>query len=229
MDGLYMLPSHSQFITEHPHPTLQNWLEAYPIHNVIAVSKTFDLVDIAKVHQLGYTDFGENKAQELKAKAQACTLPITWHFIGQLQSNKIRDIVRYASWIHSVDSLRMLNLIDQEAQKQAKTLNILIQVKLTDESTKAGCHKDDLPDLLQHAQNASHLHLKGLMVIGPNTSDQSALHACFNEAAALFNETQKKYPNANELSMGMSQDFDIAAQHQATLFRIGSLIFGRRA
>lgn len=197
------------------------------LHEIVAVSKTFDCASILNVFNQGFRHFGENKVQELLSKKD-CHNDIIWHFIGHLQSNKVKDIVKVAQWIDSVDSIKLLDLINKECIKLNKNMNILIQVKLTDEETKSGVNPSDLDQLLQHAQLLSHIKCKGLMIIGPNTDNTSSIKQVFQSANALFKETQKKYPEITELSMGMSHDYKIAYDEGSTMFRIGSLLFGQR-
>ena len=197
------------------------------LHEIVAVSKTFDCASILSVFNQGFRHFGENKVQELLSKKD-CHNDIIWHFIGHLQSNKVKDVVKVAQWIDSVDSIKLLDLINKECIKLNKNMNILIQVKLTDEETKSGVNPCDLDQLLQHAQLLSHIKCKGLMIIGPNTDNTSSIKQVFQSANALFKETQKKYPEITELSMGMSHDYKIAYDEGSTMFRIGSLLFGQR-
>ena len=197
------------------------------LHEIVAVSKTFDCASILNVFNQGFRHFGENKVQELLSKKD-CHNDIIWHFIGHLQSNKVKDVVKVAQWIDSVDSIKLLDLINKECFKLNKNMNILIQVKLTDEETKSGVNPSELDQLLQHAQLLSHIKCKGLMIIGPNTDNTSSIKQVFQSANALFKETQKKYPEITELSMGMSHDYKIAYDEGSTMFRIGSLLFGQR-
>lgn len=197
------------------------------LHEIVAVSKTFDCASILSVFNQGFRHFGENKVQELLSKKD-CHNEIIWHFIGHLQSNKVKDVVKVAQWIDSVDSIKLLDLVNKECIKLNKNMNILIQVKLTDEETKSGVNPSDLDQLLQHAQLLSHIKCKGLMIIGPNTDNTSSIKQVFQSANALFKETQKKYPEITELSMGMSHDYKIAYDEGSTMFRIGSLLFGQR-
>lgn len=200
------------------HPSLQE---------IVAVSKTFSLVAIQEVMALGYTHFGENKAQELKEKASQQT-DVTWHFIGHLQTNKVKDVIKYASWIHSVDSLKLITALDNETQKQQKFMHVLIQVNLSQESTKNGCNESEVENLIQAILKAPYLKCEGLMVMGPHTEDLDKIRTLFQHAHQLRIQLQKTYPMMTQLSMGMSHDYQIACEEGATLLRIGSLIFGNR-
>lgn len=201
---------------------------SYPqLHEIIAVSKTFSLEAIQEVMALGYTHFGENKAQELSEKAKA-NYPITWHFIGHLQTNKVKDVVKVATWIHSVDSIRLLKEIEKQASKLNKTMNVLIQVNLTQEMTKSGCTVDEIDELVQLCPKCPHVICKGLMVIGPTDAQDNEIEIIFKQAHQLSQNYALKYPHMTELSMGMSHDYELALQNGASFIRIGSLIFGDR-
>lgn len=202
--------------------------EKYPkLHEIVAVSKTFDCEAIQKVFNQGFRHFGENKVQELILK-QNCNKEIIWHFIGHLQSNKVKEVVKITQWIDSVDSIKLLNLIQKECMKLDKSMNILLQVKLTSEETKSGLDPNQLDQVINYAKELKNINLKGLMIIGPNTEDIGEIKQVFKQAHDLFIETHKKHPEISELSMGMSHDYKIAYEEGSTMFRIGSLLFGQR-
>lgn len=202
--------------------------EQFPnIHEIVAVSKTFDCESIQQVFNDGFRHFGENKVQELISKKE-CNDQIIWHFIGHLQSNKVKDVVKIANWIDSVDSIKLLDLINKECSKIDKIMNVLIQVKLTNEDTKSGLNPDLLDELVTHSRTLTHIKCHGLMIIGPNTDNSEEIRTTFKQAKQLFENTQKKYPEITELSMGMSHDYSIAYLEGSTIFRIGSLLFGQR-
>lgn len=197
------------------------------INEIVAVSKTFDCSAIDEVYANGFRHFGENKVQELLTK-QNCNKNIIWHFIGHLQSNKVKDVVRIASWIDSIDSIKLMDLINNECIKLNKTINILLQVKFTDEINKSGIKRDDVEAFIAHSLKLSNIKCYGFMIIGPNTDDIEKIRFVFKEAKQLFDETQKKYPEIKILSMGMSSDYKIAYEEGSTMFRIGSALFGMR-
>ncbi len=197
------------------------------LKTIVAVSKTQPIEAIQKAIEAGYSDFGENKAQELKEKAQV--LPdLTWHFIGHLQTNKVKDVIKYASTIHSVDSLKLIEAIDKECFKKNKAINIYIQVNLTQEDQKSGCDEKDLIQLIEKANASKMIHLIGLMVMGPSSVNLNETRLVFKKAKHLLIQLQKDYPNLTELSMGMSQDYQIAIEEGASTIRIGSTLFGKR-
>lgn len=202
--------------------------ELFPnIHEIVAVSKTFDCESIQQAFNDGFRHFGENKVQELIAKKD-CNDQIIWHFIGHLQTNKVKDVVKIACWIDSVDSIKLLDLINKECMKINKVMNLLIQVKLTNEDTKSGLDPILLDDVLSYSKTLTHVKCLGLMIIGPNTENSDEIRSTFKQAKQLLLRTQEKYPEITELSMGMSHDYSIAYEEGSTIFRIGSLLFGQR-
>ncbi len=191
---------------------------------VVAVSKTRPISAIQARLLEGFTHFGENRAPELTEKA-ALGLPVTWHFIGRIQTNKLKDIVSAAQWIHSVDSLKQLLLIEKYAAAQEKTIKVLFQLNLTQEAQKGGLEPKDLDPLIQACQTLSHIELKGLMTMGPTDTDPVKTEACFKQAQLIFLQTQKSHPEMTELSMGMSHDYDLAYRYGSTCFRLGTILF----
>ncbi|HCT63098.1 MAG TPA: YggS family pyridoxal phosphate-dependent enzyme [Erysipelotrichaceae bacterium] len=207
----------------------QEYRIKYPnIHEIVAVSKTFDLEAINRVYDQGFRHFGENKVQELKGKAPFKS-DIKWHFIGHLQSNKVKDCVRFADAIDAVDSIELIDAIERECLKLQKGMPILIQLKLTDEVTKAGVTINQVEELIEQTNKCQFVHCDGLMVIGPNTEDMKEIDRVFGQAQQLFQDLKKKYPQLRTLSMGMSHDYEIAYQNGATQFRLGSILFGQRS
>ena len=194
------------------------------LHMVVAVSKNRPLSAIESKISDGFSHFGENKAQELSDKAKA-QLPVTWHFIGRIQTNKLRIIVELASWIHSVDSVRQIELIEKYATSLNKDIHILIQLNLTNEDQKGGIRPKDLENLIAKCNTCPHIKLKGVMVMGPSSGDLVLTEACFKEAQHIFLLTQKSHPEMTELSMGMSHDYELAYQYGSTCLRLGTVLF----
>lgn len=206
----------------------QDLKDQFPnLNEIVAVSKTFDCVHIQEVYDNGFRHFGENKVQELMAKKD-CNSNIVWHFIGHLQSNKVKDVVKIAHWIDSVDSIKLLDLINKECIKLNKIMNILIQVKLTTEESKSGLNPSEVDSIVEYARQLSHIKCQGFMIIGPNTDNTEEIRNVFKQAKQLFDVTHKKYSEIKELSMGMSNDYKIAYEEGSTVFRIGSALFGQR-
>ncbi len=197
---------------------------------LLAVSKTFPAEDVKSAYDAGQRMFGENRVQELEAKAPLLPQDIEWHLIGHLQSNKAAKAVEYASWIHSVDSGRLLALIEKAAEKRGKTMNILLEVNISGEESKFGLR--DYAEILEIAENARkmpHIRLRGLMTMAEIDADEKRLHETFSGLRAMRDRLEKELGvGLPELSMGMSSDFTEAIAEGATVVRIGTAIFGRR-
>ncbi len=199
---------------------INNFLELNKKINIVAVSKYYTYEKIIKAYNLGFTNFGESKLQELEKKQEILKdYNITWHFIGRLQSNKIKKIVLYSNLIHSVSSLKHLTKIDTEASKINKKQNILLQINLTDEIQKDGFSLSEFENIIKN-NNYHNINIKGIMVIGPHTTDENKINLVFKKANEIF----KKY-KFDILSMGMSFDYEIALKHNSNCLRIGKSIF----
>ena len=195
---------------------------------VLAVSKTFPNEAILEAYACGVRAFGENKVQELSAKAESLPTDIEWHFIGHLQSNKAAKAVQYVTWIHSVDSLKLLNKLDRAAGEMNKKVNILLEVN-SGEAAKSGVSYDELPALAEAAKNARNLCWKGLMTMAPLCDDPAVWSEAFEKLRRTRDGLEKTFAiTLPELSMGMSGDFPQAVQAGATMIRIGSALFGYR-
>lgn len=201
---------------------------------LVAVSKTKPISAIEALYAQGQRIFGENKVQEMVEKQAALPKDIQWHLIGHLQTNKVKYIAPFVSLIHSVDSLKLLEEINKQAQKNNRVIDCLLQVYIAQEDTKFGLDKEELLDLLSHPSFKSLQNIKicGLMGMASNTDDEVVITQEFQTLNHLFNEIKAKYFIANErfteLSMGMSSDYKIALKQGATLIRIGSLLFDSR-
>ncbi len=196
---------------------------------LIAVTKTYSVDAMNEAIRLGVTDIGENKPQEVRDKFEQ-VLPVKWHLIGHLQSNKIKYVIDRCKMIHSVDSIKLMQEIEKSALSHDCHMDILIQVNISGEETKSGISPDELPQLLEYAGNLTRVHIKGLMTIAPK-AEYGDVSVHFKNMKALFDETAKKsYKNVEmqELSMGMSNDFELAIENGATMVRVGSSIFGPR-
>lgn len=197
---------------------------------LVAVSKFHPAEAIKEAYEAGQRDFGESRAQELSAKVQALPDDIRWHFIGHLQTNKVRHIVAHADMIQSVDSLRLLRVINQEAAKIGKTIDILLQVHVAAEETKTGFLPSELNDAANEALTMKSIRLRGIMGMATNTdceerirTDFRSIRRCFDSIASLVH-----LPEFDILSMGMSDDRPIAIAEGSTMVRIGTDIFGMR-
>jgi pyridoxal phosphate enzyme (YggS family) len=200
---------------------------------LVAVSKTFTSADIRAAADLGVTDFGENKVQEAVAKMDdLADLPIRWHLVGHLQSNKARRAGARFDVVHSVDDVRLLERIDEGAGDSGRSVDLLVQVDLAGEATKHGAAPAAVRSIVDAARGCRAARLRGLMLLPPASEDPEAARPYFQALRRLRDRLiDNGIPPAAlaELSMGMSQDFEIAIEEGATLVRIGSAIFGPRA
>ena len=192
---------------------------------LVAVSKTKTAADILALYALGQRDFGENYVQELVDKQQQLPSDIRWHFIGHLQSNKVKSIVPFVYLIHGVDSLRLLKEIDRQAAKTGRVVDVLLQVHIAREETKFGLDAAEVAELMQAAPAMGAVRVRGLMGMASNTVDAEAVRAEFRTLRTLLDQW---FPGDGILSMGMSGDYRIAIEAGSTMVRIGSLLFGAR-
>ncbi len=196
---------------------------------LIAVSKTYGVDTISMANDLGLTDFGENKAQELRDKYNVLGDKVTWHFIGNLQRNKVKYVVKAAAFIHSVDSISLADEINKQAAKLGKMQKILLEVKTSFEESKSGAEgKESLKALAEHCISLENIELIGLMTMAPFINDEKIIRQSFSELRKLINKLNGYGFNLRELSMGMTNDFELAIEEGATMLRIGSAIFGKR-
>ena len=193
---------------------------------LLAVSKTKPASAIREVHAAGVRDFGENYLQEALTKQQALSdLPLIWHFIGPIQSNKTKAIAEHFDWVHSVDRLKIAQRLSEQRPAGLAPLNICLQVNVSGEDSKSGCAPADLPALAKAVAALPNLRLRGLMAIPEPTDDRAAQEAAFSSLRAL----QKGLDlGLDTLSMGMSQDLEAAIAQGATWVRIGTALFGAR-
>tara|TARA_B100001093_G_scaffold27384_1_gene24012 strand:- start:44 stop:721 length:678 start_codon:yes stop_codon:yes gene_type:complete len=193
---------------------------------IIAVSKKKSLEHIKTAFNLGLKDFGENYAQELQKKSEELqNLKIIWHFIGPIQSNKIKTIARYANWIHSLDRNSIVEKLNRECESLDKVINGCIQVNISEESSKSGIDSSELMSFANHVDSMENINLKGIMVLPKITGDSKEE---MRRSKELHEELMSVYPNANYLSMGTTSDFESAIQFGSNLIRVGELIFGKR-
>ncbi len=201
---------------------------------LIAVSKTKPAEDIATLYQLGQRAFGENKAQELKAKHEILPHDIEWHFIGHLQKNKIKYIAPFVSMIHSIDSFDLLKEVDKYAVKNSRTIPCLLQFHIATEETKFGFSIDECREMLHDPEfcNLNNVEIRGVMGMATFTDNKEQVRTEFRNLHNIFKELKDNFyqdsPQFKEISMGMTHDYDIAVEEGSTLIRIGSAIFGER-
>lgn len=198
---------------------------------LVAVSKTKPAAAIAEAFNCGQLIFGENYVQELVAKVAELPSEISWHFIGHLQSNKVRQIAGLVDMIHSVDRLSLAREIDRQWGLLGKSCEILIQVNIASEATKSGTSSEELLDLVREVAALPNVRIKGLMTMPPFFDDPDAARPYFAALRVLAREVEKEEiagVEMRELSMGMSGDFEVAIGEGATLVRVGSALFGER-
>lgn len=198
---------------------------------LVAVSKTRPAADVSAAFQAGQPLFGENYVQELSLKASSVAEPVEWHFIGHLQSNKVKYIAGLVSMIHSLDRLSLAEEVSRQWGKLGKSCDVLVQVNIAGEKTKSGTAADELLLLVRAISSLPNLNVRGLMTMPPFFDDPDAARPYFAELkrlSLLVGSEGIPGVEMRELSMGMSGDFEAAIQEGATLVRVGSAIFGDR-
>ncbi len=205
-----------------------------PKARLIAVTKTKPIAVLQEAYDLGLRIFGENKVQEMTEKYELLPKDIAWHLIGHLQSNKVKFIAPYVAMIHSVDSFKLLQEINKEAKKCNRIVNCLLQIYIADEETKFGFSEKEVETLLQNGeiQQLEYVCIKGVMGMATNTTDLEKVRNEFKTLRLFFHKLETNFVGKNlqwyEISMGMSNDYQIALEEGSTLIRVGSAIFGHR-
>jgi len=196
---------------------------------LIAVSKTQPIIIIEKAFCAGLFHFGENKAQELHEKAGQIKENLIWHFIGHLQTNKVKYVINSAEFIHSVDSLKLAEEINNRAGKIDKLQKVLLEINTSLEASKFGLIEEkDIINLAEYVKNSDNLELTGLMTMAPFTDDAVLIRNSFSKLRSWFESLNQRGFGLKELSMGMTNDYEIALEEGATMLRIGTAIFGER-
>lgn len=201
---------------------------------LIAVTKTHPVEVLQEAYDIGLRSFGENKVQELVAKAEVLPKDIEWHLIGHLQSNKVKYIAPFVYMIHSVDSLKLLQEINKEAKKNNRIINCLFQIYIAKEETKFGLDVAELTAILADPtfNELENICIVGLMGMATNTDNETIIQNEFHSLQKLFktlsSTIQRKNIDWKEISMGMTSDYKIAVEQGSTMVRIGSAIFGGR-
>jgi pyridoxal phosphate enzyme (YggS family) len=201
---------------------------------LIAVSKTKPLSDLQAAYAAGIRDFGENKVQEIQAKQPEMPADTRWHMIGHLQSNKIKYIAPFVHLIHGVDSFKLLLEIDKQGKKIDRPIPVLLQIHIATEESKFGFDRDELEAMISSPEfaNLTHVQIQGLMGMASFTENQEQIRTEFRGLKQLYEDLKKRalpsFVNLQELSMGMSGDYQIAQEEGSTMVRIGSSIFGAR-
>ena len=218
-------------VKKEAYQSIKNELAARRV-KLVAVSKTKPVADILELYELGHRDFGENYVQELSEKAKQLPTDIHWHFIGHLQTNKVKMIAPFVQLIHGVDSLKLLKEINKQAEKNNRTIDCLLQVHIAKEETKFGLDEKELEEILNeysHMDKKS-VRITGLMGMASFTENSNIVRKEFEHLKSLFDKFQSLFSKTDLpiLSMGMSSDYKVAIEEGSTLVRIGSLLFGER-
>ena len=201
---------------------------------LVAVSKFHPAEALMEAYQAGQRVFGESRALELEAKAQELPGDIDWHFIGHLQTNKVRKVVGHASLIHSIDSERLLRTVDEEAAKAGRRIGVLLQLHVAREETKFGFTPDELLEFVTPGLLASlkAVEIRGVMGMASNVDDDTRIRSDFREIRSTFDRLKTTvfagHPEFSTVSMGMSHDWPIAVDEGSNMIRVGTFIFGER-
>lgn len=203
---------------------------------LVCVSKFHPTEAIMEAYNCGERDFGESRVQELLSKYEALPKDICWHFIGHLQTNKVKQIVPFVHLIHSVDSLRLLETINREAEKIQRRVKVLLEVHVAKEDTKSGFMPEEINQFIIHNSkfiiDYPWVEICGIMGMATNTNDENEWRRCFREikhlGEQLLNNSEPPNNSAPQISMGMSDDYLVAIEEGTTMIRIGSTIFGVR-
>ncbi len=215
-------------------PIAQNLTEIksqLPAHvTLVAVSKTKPVADLMEAYHAGQRIFGENYVQELVEKHEALPKDIQWHFIGHLQSRKVKQLAPFVSLIHGVDSFKLLQEINKQAANNNRIIDCLLQIHIADEETKFGLDEEELNDIVtsDDFKNLENIRIVGLMGMATFTENQNQIEKEFNHLKTIFDKLRTQNSELKTLSMGMSGDFPLAISCGSTMVRIGSSIFGSR-
>lgn len=202
---------------------------------LVAVSKFHSDKEILEAYNAGHRIFGESRAQELVDKRQSLPSDIEWHFIGRLQSNKVKDIASFIHTIHSIDSVKLIREVEKQATKNERVIRVLLEIRVAREETKAGLTPEECREMLSSVPLASfpHVQIGGLMAMATNTDDEDQIRNEFRQVRRLFEDIKKTYfadaTHFDTLSMGMSSDYQLAIREGSTMVRLGSMLFGDRA
>jgi len=215
---------------------IRSLLQQIPDHvKIVAVSKTMPPAAVMKAYKSGQRVFGENRVQELLSKRETLPGDIEWHMIGHLQSKKVRQVVPHVALIQSVDSHKLVSVINREAEKAGVVANILLQFHIAEEESKSGFVLGDAKIMIESPEfnDYRNISIRGVMGMATFTPDEDVVRAEFRRLAGIFRFLKDRYFDDNQLfsviSMGMSGDYRIAIEEGSTMIRVGSLIFGERS
>jgi PLP dependent protein len=195
---------------------------------LVGVTKTFSADVCRRAIEAGVVDLGENRAQELREKSKLVNGGVRWHFIGHLQTNKVRTVVGASSLIHSVDRRELAAAISRRAEGTGITQEVLVQVNVVGDASKHGARPEHAVDLAAAVDALPGVDVRGLMTMPPYPLDPEDSRPAYKELATLGNALLEQLPSARELSMGMTRDFEVAVEEGATLVRVGEALFGAR-
>ena len=196
---------------------------------LVLVSKSQEKKSIEKIYKLGYRNFGENYLQEAKEKIQSLNnYDIEWHYIGRIQSNKIKEIVKLFDWVHTVSSRKHMDMIERFSEEYKKIINVCIQINIDNEKSKSGINLDQIDDFMRISDNYRKIKTRGIMAIPSKTNALNKKEQSYALLSKKFVELRAKFKNFDTLSLGMSNDYKLALAHNANLIRIGTLVFGAR-
>jgi pyridoxal phosphate enzyme (YggS family) len=198
--------------------------------SLVAISKTKPESDLLEAYQAGQRVFGENKIQEMAEKWENLPKDIQWHMVGHVQRNKVKYMAPFVSLIHAVDSLKLLKEINKEAEKNNRTIDCLLQIKIAEEDTKFGLDIDDAKEILtsEALSELKNIRITGLMGMATFTEEEAIVKGEFDYLKSIYDNLKKEQPQFEVLSMGMSGDYKIAVTCGSNMVRIGSAIFGER-
>ena len=205
------------------------WKQLPPGVSLVAVSKFHPVERLMEAYGAGQRIFGENRPQELAAKVPQMPSDVQWHFIGHLQTNKLKLVLPYVSMVQSVDSLRLLQAISGWAVRNGRDIDVLLELHLGAEQTKQGFSEEEILQLVNPSSQLPGIRIRGLMGMASNTDDMDVVEEEFSRIEALFCRiSESGLPDFDQLSIGMSGDWPVAVRHGATMIRIGTDIFGPR-
>lgn len=226
---LVMITQNIKILNEKITAKLKSVGKSYTDIKIIAVSKFNPLESISEAYQNNIINFGENRAQEFCDKAEKINFDVNWHFIGHLQSNKVKSVVEFADYIHSVDSFKLISEINKRAENINKIQKVLLEVKTSHEESKYGItDESEILDIMQQTEKLKNVDVVGLMTMAPFTDEKEIIKNCFKKLRLLKEKINSKGYNLSELSMGMTNDWEEAIEEGSTMLRIGSAIFGER-
>ena len=195
---------------------------------LVAVTKNHPAAVVTEIQSMGVGNIGENRVQEAREKQQQIGHPGKWHLIGHLQTNKAKQAVEFFDLIESADSEHLLRALEKEAAKQGKVMDVLLQINVAREPQKTGFLPEDYEAVLPLLDSFPHIRVRGIMVIAPNTPDQTVLHSVFRQGYDYFCTLKRQRKDIDFLSMGMTSDYAIAVEEGANMVRVGTALFGAR-